>query len=72
MVGRNGEPVYGGLPDPPGGKINDPFQGLFVFGVKDQPEVRQYILDLLALVKRKPAIDPVGNVPLAQRVFYGA
>ncbi len=50
-------------------KIYYAFQSLVVRRVHTQPEVRNGILYLLTLVKRKPTVNSVGDIALAQRLL---
>ena len=63
--------VHGRLADAAGGIVDHALEAFVVVGVDGQAEIRQQILDFLALVERQPAVNAVGDVQLAQTLFKG-
>ena len=60
------ERLDGLLPDASRGDVEDPQQAHVVGRVRDEPEVREDVLDLGAVVEPQPADDPVGDVLAAE------
>ena len=71
LVGRDGELVDRGIADAACRKIDHPLQGFLIARVHHQPQIGQYIFDLLALVKGQPSVDPVRDIPFSQGVLDG-
>ena len=57
------------LADAPRRGVDDPAEAHVVVGVDEQPQIRQRVLDLLALVEPHAAHDPVGEPRAGQRVL---
>ena len=60
------------LPMPRGGHVDDATHADVVVRVDDEPQVRERVLDLLALVEPHAADDAVGHAFAQQRVFNRA
>ena len=69
-LGRQlGDTQHGGVADAARRIVDDAPEGLVVARVDHQPDIGQHILDLLAVVERRPLVDAVGNAAAAQRLF---
>ena len=64
-----GDTQHGGVADAARRIVDDAPEGLVVARVDHQPDIGQHILDLLAVVERRPLVDAVGNAAAAQRLF---
>ena len=65
-----GQPCHRGVTDAPSGHIDDATQGDVVTRVGDRAEIRQRVLDLLAVIEAGAADDAVGDVSLPERLFH--
>ena len=59
----------GRLADATGGIVDDALECLLVVGVDHDAEVGDDVLHLFALVERLPAVDPIGDALLPQRLL---
>ena len=71
LVGCNSQAGEGRFTNSAPWQIDNAPKGLFVAGIDRQAHIGQNVLDFFALVKGESAINLVGNVSTAQRVFKG-
>ena len=70
LVGGHHHAFDAGLADASGGVVDDAEQCLFVFGVDDDAEIGQKVLDFFAVVERQSAVYFIRYVLLTQRFFH--
>ncbi len=70
LIGCDYHAIYSGIANATTWKINDPFQGLFIFWIQNKTQIGDDVFDFFALIKTQTSVDAVRDVFLSQSILY--